>query len=102
VKRVVRSTKVPIAEPSLLRRRLARPFAAIALDLSHPNAKPLSRTAQFTRDRRQRHGLALILIAVFHRQPHRTRAELGRLPLRGFLLLCLYYSGQFSERFALR
>ena len=39
-------------DPCLLSRRLARPFAAIALDLPDPNAKAIRRTAQFTRDRR--------------------------------------------------
>jgi hypothetical protein len=52
------------------------PFAAIALDLSHPDAKAVRRTAQFTRDRCQRRSFALIIIAVFHRQPHRMFAEL--------------------------
>jgi hypothetical protein len=54
----------------------SRPFAAIALDLSHPDAKAVRRTTQFTCDRCQRRSFALILIAVFHRQPHRTLAEL--------------------------
>ena len=63
-------------DPCLLSRRLARPFAAIALDLSHPDAKAVRRTAQFTRDRRQRRSFALILIAEFHRQPNRALANL--------------------------
>jgi hypothetical protein len=54
----------------------SRPLAAIALDLSHPNAKAVRRTAQFIRERRQRRSFALISIAVFHRQTHRTLAEL--------------------------
>jgi hypothetical protein len=45
--------------------------------LPHPNAKAVRRTPQFTCDRRQRCGFALILIAMFHNQPHRTFAELG-------------------------
>ena len=65
-----------LLDPSFLGRRLAWPFAAITLDLTHPNAKAVRRTTQFTRDRRQRRSFALILIAVFHRQPHRTLAEL--------------------------
>ena len=54
----------------------SRPFAAITLDLSHPDAKAVRRTAQFNCDRRQRRSFALILIAVFHRQTHRALAEL--------------------------
>ena len=63
--------------PCLLGTCLARPFAAIALDLPGPNAKTVRRTTQFSCDRRQRRSFALILIAVFHNQPHRTLAELG-------------------------
>jgi hypothetical protein len=54
----------------------SRPFANVTLDLSHPNAKAVRRTAQFTRDRCQRRSFASIIIAVFHRQPNRTFAEL--------------------------
>ena len=63
-------------DPCLLSRRLAWPFAAITPGLADPNAKAVRRTAQFTCDRRQRRSFAPIIIAVFHRQPHRTRAEL--------------------------
>jgi hypothetical protein len=64
----------------------SRTLAAIALDLPHPDAKAIRRTAQFTRDRRQRRSFTLILIAVFHSQPHRTFAELGGIRLQGLLL----------------
>lgn len=75
-------TKLPhlafkLLDPRLLGGRLAWPFAAITLDLSHPDAKTVRRTAQFTRDRRQRRSFALIIIAVFHRQPHRTFRNSG-------------------------
>ena len=80
----------------------SRPFADIALDLSHPDAKAVWRAAQFTRDRTQRRSLALIIIAVFHRQPNRALTELRGIRLRGLLLLCLFHNGQFSESFALR
>jgi len=63
-------------DPDLLCSCLAWPFATITLDLADPNAQAVRRTTQFTRDRRQRRGFALILIAVFHRQPHRAFAEL--------------------------
>ena len=63
-------------DPRLLGTGLARPFATLTLDLAHPNAKAVRRTPQFARDPRQRRSFALILIAVFHRQPHRTLAEL--------------------------
>ena len=86
----------------LLGNCLAWPVAAIRLDLAHPNAKAVRRTPQFTCDRRQRCSFALILIAVFHRQPHRTFAELRGIRLRGLLLLCLFHNGQHSEGFALR
>jgi hypothetical protein len=89
-----------LLDPRLLGTRLARPFASIALDLSHPDAKAVWRTAQFARDRRQRRSL--ILIAVFHRQPHRALAELRGIRLRGLLLFCLFHNGQFYESFALR
>jgi hypothetical protein len=62
--------------PRLLSTRLPRSFAAIALDLAGPSAKAIRRTTQFTSDRRQRRRFALILIAVFHRQPHRALAKL--------------------------
>jgi hypothetical protein len=51
----------------LLGGRLAWPFAAITLDLSHPDARTIRRTAQFAHDRRQRRSFALILIAMLHR-----------------------------------
>ena len=57
--------------------RLARPFAAITLGLSDPNAKAIRRTAQLTRDRSQLRRFTLIIIAVFHRQPHCMLAELA-------------------------
>ena len=63
-------------DPRNLSAGRSRPFAAIPLDLSHPNAKAVRRTPQFTRDRRQRRSLRLILIAMFHRQPNRALAEL--------------------------
>ena len=66
------------------------------------HTKAVRRTPQFACDRRQRCGFALILIAVFHNQPHRRFAELGGIPLRGLLLLCLFHNGQFPESFALR
>ena len=65
-----------LLDPGLLGTCLAWPFAAIVLDLPGPNAKAVRRTTQFTRDRCQRRSFALILIAVFHRQPHRMFAEL--------------------------
>jgi hypothetical protein len=54
----------------------SRPFATITLGLTHPDAKAVRRTPQFACDRCQRRSFALILIAVFQRQSHRTLAEL--------------------------
>ena len=88
-------------DPRLFGTRLAWPFAAITLALADPNPKAVRRTTQFTRDRRQRRSFALIIIAVFHKQPHRAFAELGGIRLRG-LLLFLFHNGQLSESFALR
>jgi hypothetical protein len=59
-------------DPQFLRSRLTRSLATITLDLSHPNAKAVRRTAQFARDRRQRRSFALILIAVL---PSLRKAE---------------------------
>ena len=65
-----------LLDPRLLSAGGPWPFAAIALDLTGPHAKTVRRTTQFARDRRQRRSLALIFIAVFHKQPNRTLAEL--------------------------
>ena len=67
---------VKLLDPSLLSAGRPWPFAAITLDLTGPNAKAVGRTTQFARDRRQRRSFALIFIAVFHKQPDRTLAEL--------------------------
>ncbi|WP_347266398.1 hypothetical protein, partial [Paracoccus sp. (in: a-proteobacteria)] len=65
-----------LLDPSFLGRRRTRPFAVITLGLANPNAKAVRRTAQLTCNCRQRRSFALILIAAFHRKPHRTVAEL--------------------------
>jgi hypothetical protein len=66
------------------------------------NGSTVRRTTQFACDRRQRRSFALILIVVFHRQPHRSFAALRGIRLRGLLFECLFHNGQFSESFALR
>ena len=66
-----------LLDARLLGTRLARPLAAIALNLSGPDAKAVRRTAKFACDRNQRRSFASILVAVFHEQPHRAFAELG-------------------------
>lgn len=66
-----------LLNPGFLSRRLTPPLATIALSLTHPNPKAVQRTTQSTCNRRQRRSFALILIAVFHHQPHRAFAELG-------------------------
>ena len=44
---------------------------------------------------------ALVLIAVFFRQPHRTFAELGGMRRYDLILLCLFHNGQSFKSFAL-
>ncbi len=63
-------------DPCNLSAGRARSLATITLDLTHPNAKAVRRTTQFTSDRCQRRSLRLIIIAVLHNQPNRTLAEL--------------------------
>lgn len=57
--------------------RVFVPLTAITLGLTHPNAKAILRTAQFTRDRCHRHSFAFILNAVFQQTSHLMVAELG-------------------------
>jgi hypothetical protein len=63
--------------PSFIGTAQTRPFPAITLGLTKPNAKAVRRTTQFACNRRQRRSFALILIAVFQQKPHRAFAELG-------------------------
>ena len=88
-------------DAQLLGSGLAWPLAAIALDLTGPDAKAVRRTTLFDCNRCQRRSFAPIIVAVFHRQPNRTFAELRSIRLRG-LLLFLFHNGQFSQSFALR
>ncbi len=94
---------------------LVWPFTAITLDLAHPNAKAVLRTAQSTRDRRQHRSSGLVLIAVVHRQSHRIFEALSlsrilnavspdeyRMAAGSLLQKYLFHNRLFPESFALR
>jgi hypothetical protein len=64
-------------DPRYLSAGWPRPLAAITLGVAAPSTKAIWRTTQFASDRSQRRRFALLIIAVFHRQPHRALAKRG-------------------------
>ena len=77
VRHWARTNGASVLTPRNLCAGRSRPRDAIVLDMSHPERIGVWQAARFTRDRPPRGSFTLILIALLHRQPHRTPAKLG-------------------------